>query len=353
MSIISDRGQIMKTAGAALSRRDFLKLGGLGFLGLFLPFDSLFQDAFDAQQGRVTTRLIWLYDKPSFDANRVKMYWRDSVLPISNITVSDDLSAYNRVWYEIGDQGYAYSGTLQPVQTILNTPTSDIPRAGLLGEVSVPYTDAHEQANGDSPVAYRMYYETVHWVMSARANPADGRIWYQVLDDKWNKLYYVPGEHIRLMSKDELTPISPEVPDDLKKIQVRLSDQLVFAYEKDSPVFAARAATGGTYRDGTYTTPSGSFMTYHKRPTRHMAAGDLTASGFDLPGVPWVMYITESGISLHGTFWHNDFGHPRSHGCVNLSPSAAKWLFRWTRPVVGPGEQLAYKPTGTLVEIVK
>lgn len=43
-----------------------------------------------------------------------------------------------------------------------------------------------------------------------------------------------------------------------------------------------------------------------------MAAGDLAASGFDLPGVPWVQYITKSGISFHGTFWHNDYGRPRS-----------------------------------------
>jgi lipoprotein-anchoring transpeptidase ErfK/SrfK len=78
-----------------------------------------------------------------------------------------------------------------------------------------------------------------------------------------------------------------------------------------------------------------------------MAAGDLTSNGFDLPGVPWVMYITESGISLHGTYWHNDFGRPRSHGCVNLSASAAKWLFRWTTPTVKPDEEFAYKSEGS------
>ncbi len=61
-----------------------------------------------------------------------------------------------------------------------------------------------------------------------------------------------------------------------------------------------------------------------------MAAGDIASNGFDLPGVPWVLYITESGISFHGTYWHNDYGRPHSHGCINLAPQAAKWLFRWT-----------------------
>jgi len=126
----------------------------------------------------------------------------------------------------------------------------------------------------------------------------------------------------------------------------------VIAYEFGNPVFVTRAATGGVYRVGTYTTPTGHFMTYHKRPTQHMAAGDIAASGFDLPGVPWVLYITESGISFHGTFWHNDFGHPRSHGCINLTPQAAKWLYRWTTPVVRPADLFAFKRKGTKVEIV-
>ena len=353
----------MKEPDGPLSRRDFLKLSGLGFLGAFLPNPPLHslwpgqesappQDIFEAQQARVASRLVWLYDKPSFNALPVKLYWLDSILTITDVAISDDVGDYNREWYQIADEGYAYSGTLQPVRTLLNVPTLDIPSTGRLAEVSVPYTDAHQQADINAGVAYRMYYETVHWIMSARTDPSDGKIWYQVLDDKWNKLYYAPGEHLRLISDDELAPLSPDVPDPQKKIQVRLNDQLVFAYENGGPVFITRAATGKAFRYGSYTTPSGLFLTYHKRPTRHMASGDLAADGFDLPGVPWVMYFTESGLSLHGTFWHNDFGHPKSHGCINLSPSAAKWLFRWTEPVVKPDQQYAYQTQGTLLEII-
>ena len=345
------------------SRRDFLKLSGMGFLGALVPSPALgtlgsgqesapHQDEFDAQQGRVSSRLIWLYEKPSFNAGRTKMYWLDSILTITDVAISDDLNDYNRVWYQVGTEGYAYSGTLQPVRTDLNLPTLDIPTEGRLGEVSVPFTDAHLQADANAAVAYRMYYETVHRIMSATVNSADGKIWYQVLDDKWNKLYYASGEHLRLLTDDELAPLSPDVPDAQKKIQVQLDAQLVFAYENGQPVFVTRAATGKAFRYGVYTTPTGLFMTYHKRPTRHMANGDLTADGYDLPGVPWVMYFTESGLSIHGTFWHNDFGHPRSHGCVNLSPSAAKWLFRWSEPVVKPDQQFAYRTKGTLLEII-
>lgn len=347
----------MRASGNALSRRDFLKVSGLGLLGIAMlpgrPLDSFFQDPFETQQGRVTARLIWTYDRPSFQGGRVKIYWRDTVLPVINVTVNeDDPEAYNRVWYQIAESEFAYSGNLQPVRTLLNAASLSIPPAGALAEVSVPYTDAHERAETGSRVAYRMYYETVHWVEGAVSSP-DGSVWYQVLDDKWNKLYYAPAAHLRLLPGEELAAISPEVPETERKIVVKLDDQLIFAYQGGAPVFASRVASGAILRTGTYTTPTGSFMTYHKRPTRHMAAGDLTANGFDLPGVPWVMYLTESGISIHGTFWHNDFGRPRSHGCINVTPAAAKWFFRWTAPAVNPGELFAYKPKGTLVEIVK
>lgn len=335
------------------SRRDFLKLSGYGLMGMFLPrAHSLLpqQDEFQNLQGRVTDRILWSYDSPSTKAGRRKLYWHDLVIPITNTTVSDDETAYNRVWYEAEEGGFIYSGSIQPVRTILNEPQS-ISLKGALGEVSVPYTDAHLEPDADSDVMYRLYYETVHWVKASAVHPVDGKIWYCLLDDKFEQYYYVPGEHIRLIPDAELAPLSPDVPEKEKRVEVRLDEQLVLAYEKDDLVFATRASTGGRLRSGTYTTPSGNFITFHKRPTRHMAAGDIASSGFDLPGVPWVLYITKSGISFHGTYWHNDFGRPRSHGCINLTPQAARWLYRWTTPTVQPDKELAYGYVGTKVII--
>jgi lipoprotein-anchoring transpeptidase ErfK/SrfK len=82
-----------------------------------------------------------------------------------------------------------------------------------------------------------------------------------------------------------------------------------------------------------------------------MATGDIASNGFDLPGVPWVLYITEGGISFHGTYWHNDYGIPHSHGCINMSPIAAKWFYRWSMPTVPPDKYLMYGYIGTRVEI--
>lgn len=324
-------------------------------MGMFLPNLRLTlpqADAFDNLQGRVIDRTVWSYDQPNFKATQKKIYWRDLVIPITNTTIGDDETAYNRVWYETGTDGYVYSGSIQPVRTILNQ-AQPISLEGALGEISVPYTDAFESLEPDAKVVYRLYYETVHWITASAVSPVDGNLWYILLDDKYNAYYYARGEHIRLMTPDELTPISGRVPSDDKRVEVRLNDQMVLAYEKDNLVFAARVSTGARLRSGTYTTPDGEYKTFHKRPTRHMAAGDLAASGFDLPGVPWVIYFKENGLSFHGTYWHNDYGHPHSHGCINMAPLAAKWLFRWTRPTVPFDKKFVYGHVGTRVDIVE
>lgn len=316
------------------------------------PLNFDLNDPFASQQGRVTVRTVWLYDQPSFDANKVKLIQRDAIIGITNTAVSEKTETHNRIWYEIGTEGYAYSGNIQPVRTTLNTPHMDIPKEGLLSEVTVPFSDAHEEPSLTSKVGYRIYYETTHWIKSVFTDEA-GQVWYQIIDDKWEKFYFVRAEHLRVMTTEELAPISSEVPDKEKKIVVRLDQQLVVAYEANQPVFVVPVATGGRLRSGTYTTPQGNFITFYKRPSRHMAAGDIAASGFDLPGVPWVQYITKSGISFHGTFWHNDYGRPRSHGCINMTCSAAKWLYRWSTPNVDFNKEFSYGGVGTKVEIIK
>lgn len=338
-----------------LSRRDFLKLSSYGLMGMLLPSPSLHvptQDDFTDLQGRVIDRILWSFEEPNLKAKRKKLYWHDLVAPITNTAISDDAKAYNRVWYQFENDGYVYSGDVQPVRTVLNQP-QHISLKGALGEVSVPFTDAHIAADPNSEVVYRLYYETVHWVTASDINSADGSIWYVLLDDKFEQSYYVPGEHIRLISDRELDPLSPNVPEADKRIEVRLNDQIVLAYEKERLVYATRASTGGRLQSGTYTTPVGDYITFHKRPTRHMAAGDMASSGFDLPGVPWVIYIKENGTSFHGTYWHNDYGHPHSHGCINLTPQSAKWLYRWTIPTVPLDKMLVYGYVGTRVDIVE
>jgi hypothetical protein len=334
-----------------ISRRNFLKLSGLGLLAAILPTNGKPQQLSTQPSGRVIYPSIKVFDIPSFSGESVRLYWQDAVVPISAVSIGDEEPAYNRIWYKIGDLGYAHSGGIQPVIVRLNEPIANIPRDGILAEVTVPFTDAVYEPDKKDAVAYRFYYETTHWV-TGLVESRDGKPWYRILDDKWEFLYYVPAEHIRLIYQDELKPRSRQVPLNAKRLEVRIGDQMVLAYEHDRLVWAARAATGARFSNGNYSTPGGRHMTFHKRPSRHMARGNLAYNGFDLPGVPWVCYITKSGIAIHGTYWHNDYGKPRSHGCINLAPRAAKWVYQWTLPVVPPYEQRVYEGYGTVVDVI-
>jgi lipoprotein-anchoring transpeptidase ErfK/SrfK len=156
---------------------------------------------------------------------------------------------------------------------------------------------------------------------------------------------------MRLIPNDELSTLSPEVPDEEKSIVVDLSTQLVTAFEGEKLVFSQRCASGVRGTD----TPKGEFLTYHKGPSVHMTnEGDAVEneSVYSLPGVPWCTFFTGAGNAFHGTYWHNDYGRPRSHGCVNIPSESAKFLYRWTKPNVPADEDYVHLPgEGTRVQI--
>jgi len=360
-----------------ITRREFLRLGSIGSMAFvcgnifpildiqhLLPPSSLFKnkaiashyyhdqaDTLDPNlQGRVVGSHVDVYDTPSFSGNRLSRYWKDTIVPITAVTIGKLEDSFNMVWYKIGTEGYAHSGDIQPVLTITNPVLEVIPRGGAVAEVTVPFTDARWGPAEDEPVAYRFYYATTYWV-TGTVRDETGKPWYAVRDDKWEYMFYAPAAHLRLIPASELLPISPLVPTNQKRIEVHLPQQVMIAYEFEHPVFMARVATGAIFSNGDYSTPAGRYETFHKRPSRHMARGNLAANGYDLPGVPWNSYITEEGIAFHGTYWHNNFGRERSHGCINLTPQAAKWVYLWTMPVVPPHEEWLYEETGTTVDI--
>lgn len=118
-------------------------------------------------------------------------------------------------------------------------------------------------------------------------------------------------------------------------IDVSILKQALVAYEGATPVYATLVSTGA---DGlgdpekTHSTVRGQFLIHTKHVTATMS-GDVVGDEFDLRDVPYVQYFTE-GYALHAAYWHDSFGTPRSHGCINLSPLDANWLFGWTDPPV-------------------
>jgi hypothetical protein len=137
-----------------------------------------------------------------------------------------------------------------------------------------------------------------------------------------------------------------------KWIDVSIKKQILVAYEGRRPVFATLVSTGrGGMEDPEKTTATvrGTFMIVSKHVSDTMDGDDPTAESFDLRDVPYIQYF-HKGYALHGAYWHDDFGKARSHGCVNLAPADAAWLFDWTEPQVPTGWHGARNPNfGTLV----
>jgi hypothetical protein len=337
-----------------LTRREFLKLASAGTLAFALK-DLRAERVLAAavpKHGRITWSGIPLYDAPTFKANKLSVFRADEILEITSIDENGEPgNPYNSAWYQINGEGYTYSGWIQPVETNYQKPKFDIPTSGQVGEITVPFSITKKDPYVYADNGYRIFYGTTHWVTRVVVTKDEKSIWYEIYDFYLKKSFYVPTHDMRLVPKDELTLLSPEVPNEEKKIVVDLSTQLVTAFEGEKLVFSERCSSGVKGND----TPQGEFRTYHKGPSVHMTnEGDAIEDEtvYSLPGVPWCSFFTGAGNAFHGTYWHNDYGRPRSHGCVNLPSEAAKFLYRWTQPVVPPDEDYIHKPgEGTNVHI--
>ena len=126
-------------------------------------------------------------------------------------------------------------------------------------------------------------------------------------------------------------------------IEVDLSEQKLRAWDGANLFLETLVSTGLPW----YPTPNGEFRIWIKLRATKMEGGSGRLYYY-LPNVPYVMYFQNSevpgwrGYGLHGTYWHNDFGTQRSHGCVNLPTEIAKQLYYWTSPVLPEGKSSVY-----------
>jgi len=147
---------------------------------------------------------------------------------------------------------------------------------------------------------------------------AEGVIWYQI----------APGEWVNNL-KTRVISLNTTPPEDVKSsrwIEINLLQQTLMVYEEGRLLFATLISSG---LEPFYTQP-GVFQIYEKKPLETMQ-GSFEADRSDfyyLQDVPWTMYFDQAR-ALHAAYWRTYFGYPQSHGCVNLSPGDAQWLFEW------------------------
>jgi lipoprotein-anchoring transpeptidase ErfK/SrfK len=214
-------------------------------------------------------------------------------------------------------------------------------------EVTVPYADAalDRAPSSNSWVKFkledglplRVYYSQVFWVDQLKTTES-GRLLYRLNPNFYGgvDMLWVPAEACRPITAEELSPIHPEVAD--KRVVVDVLHQTLACFEGKAEVYFCRVSTGDQVKSqdsqkAKWATPPGKHTIWRKLVSVHMSGG-TTGGGYDLPGIGWTTLFSVQGMAIHSTFWHNSYGIPRSHGCVNAAPEDAKWIFRWSLPQV-------------------
>jgi hypothetical protein len=161
--------------------------------------------------------------------------------------------------------------------------------------------------------------------------------WYKVVFDEYlrypdrlAKNWYVASDFVEILydEGDKNTWEHTYSTTSKKVIVVDRSEQSLTAKDGEKVFMTTKISTGLELTP----TPRGTFTVFKKTPSRYMQ-GPLPylvdQQVYDLPGVPWNLYFTQEGAVIHGAYWHNSFGRPYSHGCVNMKPEEARALYTW------------------------
>lgn len=340
-----------------ISRRDFIKLAGLsaGALALrpYLRANPLPNFPAGDQLGRVAVTPNFystsLRPTPNENDSIIRQVAQDEVVVWQREVIGTSVSGRtNRTWVET-PEGYIYAPDLQPVRNLPNTPVTSVPagKSGFWAEITVPYVDLQLLNAPISPgVKYtlqtgqplRLYYGQVVWIDQVGAD-SNGNILYRYNESLghgygYGDVFLAEAAAFKMLTDQDVSPISPDVDPATKKITIDATagHQTLSCFEGNSEVYFCRISSGYGER---FSTPTGDQAISWKIFSIHMAANTGSDSGYDTMGVPWPVYFNQPvGAAIHGVFWHNDFGVRRSHGCVNVLPEDAKWIFRWTMPFV-------------------
>jgi len=361
-----------------ISRRNFIKAFSMGVFASAIRSNASYAhnyfipEIYDSYRlGRV---LPWygkvdIKSAPDPESNTVETKFEDEILICDKEIIGKAYSIYprNNLWYETTN-GYVPAFKLQPVRMIKNVPIKDLPsygdKPGMWAEVTVPYIDLfQDNLPPKSPILKettkpRFYYSQVLWIDGIKESQ-DGKVQYHVGErfGSYGDTFWADAEGFKPLSPDDLSPIRPEVKN--KKVIVDVNHQTMRCFENDVEILYSRVSTGALWtNDGTqteaYSTPIGDYhLISRKYVSLHMAGGSK-ASGWETPAVAWSSIFATDGVAIHSTYWHNNYGYPMSHGCVNVPPEIAKFVFRWSTPVCGyePGVIEVTDYSGTNVKVI-
>jgi hypothetical protein len=269
-------------------------------------------------------------------------------------------------WIET-PEGYIWAPNVQPVKNIKNPPVNEMPdgTSGFWAEVTVPWVNAEFETFDSSWwflvetkfLPPRFYYSQILWVDQIKTN-REGKVFYRVnvRYGSFGDILWVPAEALKPLSADDFSPINPDAENKQIVIDVSFERQNLSCFENGREVYFCRISSGATPAE----TPSSSFDSpgfniYSKFNSLQMSGGTNEA-GWMIPGIGWACFFYPGGIAIHSTFWHNNFGEPTSHGCINVAPDDARWIYRWANPIVGYQEgmkDVSGTTEGTRVKVIE
>ena len=354
-----------------ISRRDFLKMiGGTAMTAMFRPLNKInlgLPQEFPVSDhlGRITEQMDYR-SEPRVDSYTLlnKQALTDDVVILNRevVAASPDFNFPNiQRWFETPD-GFLFAGHVQPVKNNPNEPLKKLPDnvPGFWGEITVPYAVLTIDnpparapwlndviARGGVP---RLYYSQIVWIDQIKVGDSN-QILYRFEENggrpadatggSYGDIFWIDAKAIRPLTPDDVSPIHPDVDPSIKKIIVDTTRNVntLTCFEGDQEVYFCRCSPGAKFNsDGNlvdnWTTAPGEYITQWKTVSIHMSGG-ASGAGYDTPAVSWANFFdSQDGMAIHAAFWHNLFGEQVSHGCVNVTPEDAKWIFRWTSPKV-------------------
>ncbi len=281
-----------------------------------ITLDELREDG-----GPVARRMVkgfYLSLDRMFSSNN-SSWWRTNdglVAPADRVYVAKPRSEFKGLWLEVASSSdvVADGGVKK---------TWHLP----IGFITSPHAHKFSMANNKKKVARggALHRQTIVQ-LTGETVMLDGTE-YSETDEGW-WMRGIDG------TKTEHAPAPDKIAAGEKWIDVNLKRQTLVAFEGDRAVFATIISSGRTGHE----TPPGSFRIRDKHVAATMDGdADTVSDGpYSIQDVPYIQYFSGS-YALHGAFWHDEFGHTKSHGCVNLSPWDARAVFNWTEPQLPEG----------------
>lgn len=155
--------------------------------------------------------------------------------------------------------------------------------------------------------------------------------WWRVGPDRWIEASKINEVHFRDPPPGVTDPERVDGTGNDQWIDVDLGEQVLVAYRGSTPQYATLISSGRSHR-----TPMGNYPVWAKVASMTMANQEYEDDPYMVQGVPWVL-LFQGHNAIHGAYWHDRFGIRKSHGCVNLSPLDARWVFEWVAPTLPTG----------------